>query len=321
MQAFYGRIEACTDGSFDFDEETQVEDESKLKKSRQEKRKLQKEVMRKVSINSSQLSNPDSESKPASNQTGNLNLTPGIPLEDLSLAFDEKPELGCNRMMLLFFCGVAGLGKSSLVQMAKKLCRLQIEIFFQQVSSDESQKETIDNFQFTNPSVSRNECVERCREATNKIFEGQIDAAIGKLKFGYNLVVLDKNSVPNDLLRRIKSSSKLPGSFKTDFVCILPESKGHFRFGSKKHSVPFSASLILNLCVRVMLRISHPTIKQTQPNSEKIFLVLSFVLRFKNIKHIQKEIQKKLAGAVSVSYFKVPFCSEVRDEKIDPTAL
>jgi len=44
-----------------------------------------------------------------------VNLIPGMPLQELSNAFDENPEIGCNKLMIVYFCGLAGLGKSSLI--------------------------------------------------------------------------------------------------------------------------------------------------------------------------------------------------------------
>jgi len=68
-------------------------------------------------------------------------------------------------------------------------------------------------------------------------------------------------------------------------VGLYPWVESYFNF-TDGSSVPFSASLILNICHRIINRESHETV--SGEDTKKLFLALSFVLLYKNVNYIEK---------------------------------
>lgn len=315
----------CQDDTFDFLADNQVEIDKKLKKQRRQTRDEKKDLVMRLSQHSSSSSQKSGAN--SSNFTASpapRKLTVGT-IEDIMDVFDEHDEIGSNQIMFVYFYGLVGLGKSTLIEMTEDICKNRNtelgEVFCQSVSSDLSQKAVVDKYESEHPKKSRDECIVECKSETNKIFENGIFEAISKVKPGFNIIFLDKNRLSNKLLFDLNKSKQIPHSYKTQFIAILPKSSNFYTFGPSKKTVPFSASLILNLCLRVVLREGHATIKEDESTAHKVWLALSFVLLYKNIKSIQRECEKKLNGNLAPSFYQIPFCREIPEDKLEPSML
>lgn len=44
-------------------------------------------------------------------------------IDDITDVFDEHDEIGSNQIMFIYFYGLAGLGKSTLIELTKDICK------------------------------------------------------------------------------------------------------------------------------------------------------------------------------------------------------
>ena len=168
----------------------------------------------------------------------------------------------------------------------------------------------MDKVKEKSPNLPPEEIFQIARPDGIKIWEEKIkQACSNKLKSGYNLIILDK--VMNSKKFLTSFFRKYPcKNFKKKLYAIFPEDTGYFTFGNKK-TVPFSASLILNICHRIIFRNDHDTV--VGPPENRLFLALSFILLYKNVKDILKA---KVKDAKFDKCYRVSFHQEIEGAEI-----
>lgn len=182
------------------------------------------------------------------------------------------------------------------------------------VSSDECAERAVKIYQEQNPEAGYDEAFEKTRKLTNKLFDEEIKTFTDNLNPGKNIVLLDKVMHGKRFLSSIQKFFPTP-NHRVRIFALHPLDYEHFNI-TDKVSIPFSASLILNLCYRTISRGEHLTV--TGDDKKKIFLTLSFSLLYKNIRDLEKAKagECNFAAFYPVSFHKFTEEKELPDEYV-----
>ena len=96
-----------------------------------------------------------------------------------------------KKLVWVVFYGLSALGKSHWLSSVKEAMEKNSTLC-QIVSSDDCSKKVMDSLMVSNPALSKSEAFEQSRKASIKLFEDSIRLAVGSLKDGNNVIVLDK---------------------------------------------------------------------------------------------------------------------------------
>ena len=188
-----------------------------------------------------------------------------------------------NVLSVIVFYGLSCIGKTHYSEIFKKICE-ERGIAFSTVSSDESSRQAMDAFLKKKPDATEDDAFSSTKKQAVNIFNKGIKAVVNTLKDGPALLFLDK----------VMHGGRFLGGFKKSFpsetheirmVAVYPWSDFRFKIAPNT-SVPFNASLILNVAHRMVSREAHDTVSGSA--TKKIFLALSFVLLYKNVRNIEK---------------------------------
>jgi len=218
-----------------------------------------------------------------------------------------------NYVLVIAFYALSSIGKTHFIELLMNQAEKSgINSFV--VSSDECSKIQLQKLRSikANQNLSEEVMFKKCKSGSKKLFFDQIFACIGKLKPGNNILILDK--VMNSGVDINIIADSIPMEYAYEFAAIFPKTTNiGFKYGSKK--VPFSASLITNICFRSLNRKEHPVIIGT--DERKLLITLSFVKLYENIKDMRRDKGKE---AEYEYMFDVPFTPEV-PEKLIPVEL
>ena len=194
-----------------------------------------------------------------------------------------------RKLIWVVFYGLSALGKTHFLNEFAEECKHR-GIHCQIVSSDDCSKKIIDGIKQKNPTISDDAAFEQSRKPAIKLFETTIEKSISSMKKGNNIIVLDKVMNGGKFLQTLNKTFN-PGC-STKLVAIIPKSEEPFQY-SNYSTVPFSLPLIINVCHRIVKRSDHQTV--TGSDSKKLFLALSFVKLYNNMKHLS---EKKEEGGI-----------------------
>ena len=244
----------------------------------------------------------DHHPKNTSNEQESLN--PGIPLQSPILArsvsdntrkepttiFEtsttSKETSYRTEVIVLAFYGLSCLGKSHFCDYLKNHLKGQ-KMNLEVVSSDECAAQALEEYFKTAKNVSQKAAMKKTRNQRNDLFERYIEAFLTSVKPGRNLLVLDKVSHSQ---RFFKNLQKKFSNISLKLIALYPKNHNErFKISSRK-SLPFSLSLILNICARMLNRQNHATVPENA--SERLHLALSFFLMYKNVQNIPQAKQK-----------------------------
>ena len=110
------------------------------------------------------------------------------------------------------------------------------------------------------------------------------------MKNGKNIIVLDKVMNGGKFLQGLNKTFK--PNCPSRLLAIIPKDSAPFQY-SYHGVVPFSQSLIINVCDRIISRDSHQTVSGS--DSKKLFLALSFVKLYNGMKSLE---EKKAEGSI-----------------------
>lgn len=213
-----------------------------------------------------------------------------------------------NEVTFVIFFGIVALGKSYFLKCFDQLCA-ERKINLRILSSDQCSKVVIDQLKAETPGLPSQEYFDKSRPGALKLWGDVIKEACEDLKPGYNMIVLDKVVNPKKFLHQFYKKNPCEG-YKKKMIAVVPEDTGFFRI-SHRSTVPFSASMILNVCHRILFRDNHETIFGNP--GHRIFLALSFILLYKNTKDILKAKQDE--GPID-RFYRVSFHQEIEDVEI-----
>lgn len=186
-----------------------------------------------------------------------------------------------NEVIYIVFYGLSCIGKTYFFDIFQKHC-IENSINSVVISSDECSDRATQEYQEKNPDATFDEAFEATRKRTNHIFEAEIKKFTKNINPGRSVILLDKVMNGKRFLSNIQKFFPTP-DHEVKIIALYPEDFEQFEINNRTF-VPFSASLILNLCNRSIKREEHLTV--TGEDKKKIHLMLSFCLLYKNIKSI-----------------------------------
>lgn|SRR3990167_1289176 len=202
-----------------------------------------------------------------------------------------------KQLIWVVFYGLSALGKTYFLNLFKETCVAEgVNIAI--VSSDDCSEKVIKAFKEKNPETKGEDILNKCRKDINKLFENTIAGHVGKMKPGRNIIVLDKVMNGGKFLQDINKTFlvKVP----TKLVAIIPWTPSSFQY-SFHGTVPFSESLILNVCHRIMVRDTHQTVEGS--GSKKLWIALSFVKLYNGLKSLtEKQAEGGIEKFVDISF-------------------
>lgn len=213
-----------------------------------------------------------------------------------------------NEIFYIVFYGLSCIGKTYFFDYFQKKC-LENSINSIIVSSDECADRAIKIYQEKNPDASYDEAFQKTRKLTNKIFDEEILNFTKNLNPGKTMILLDKVMHGKRFLSSIQKNFPTP-THEVKIFALYPQDYEQFKI-SQRLSIPFSASLILNLCHRTISREDHLTVSGTE--IDKIHLTLSFCLLYRNIQNMENA---KRRDATFESFHEVSFHPFVEEEKL-----
>ena len=168
-----------------------------------------------------------------------------------------------------------------------------------------------------NQNLNFEKALDLSKNKTRTRFVSEVTEAAKHLDAPKNIIILDKvTNSPKDLEQFKK---KFP-RFGTKFIAIVPKDSETFEI-DEQTMVPFSATMILNLCYRALVRKNH-TFQNTNDSSQskKLLIILSFFKLYENISNVEKAKSREFDFD---EFVKVPFHKPVEDEltKIDSELL
>lgn len=188
-----------------------------------------------------------------------------------------------NVLSVIVFYGLSCIGKTHFSEFFNKICT-ERGIQFYSVSSDESSRQAMDAYLKANPQHDEETAFTKSKKQGITIFNNNIKKVIKELESGPALLFLDKVMHGGRFLKGFKKS--FPSStHEIRMIAVYPWTDSRF-IVNKGFNVPFSASLILNVCHRMLNRDAHETVSGSI--KKKLFLALSFVMLYKNIRSIEK---------------------------------
>ena len=187
-----------------------------------------------------------------------------------------------NLIVYAHFYGVSCLGKSNFVDRLVGRCQELGDIAQNVISSDVEMAKLINPYMAENPEISANDAIKKFREQVNANLFAGIHSAAQNAKKGKNLIILDKAKSMKKLFSQLPELVQKEG-FESRIVALYPQSSEFLKI-DQNDFVPFSASLVINICDRVIKRQGHLTLNGE--NHYRVYIVLSFILLYKNIKSI-----------------------------------
>lgn len=229
-------------------------------------------------------------------------------LKKLQHAEEMMESLENNEIIFMIFYGLTCLGKTHMSAKIEKLCQ-DSGIHFSKVTSDKCYQTTMNELAQEHPDWDHQKLYEKSRKKAQILFETTLMDLVKQAQPGKNFIFLDKVRHSDKFLKKMKKKYKKQG-FRSKIVAVYPECESFTQFGTKKKNVPFSLSLILNICDRIIKRKNHETV--TGDPVSKVFIAMSFVLLYKNVKSIPAV---KKNDADFYSFFGMPFVEDVDENE------
>lgn len=184
------------------------------------------------------------------------------------------------------------------------------------VSSDKCTKEAIDRFYMKkrNKDLPLQKAIQASKGAAKAYYKEDITRAIKRLRRGKNLIILDKNDDSPFAINKLYNMP--PKRYGVRTIAVVPDDNSNFKFSGQR-IVPYSASLILNVCDRVLNRKDHQTLNGS-PES-KLMVTLSFVLLNEGVKDIteKKREEVDLDGVVRVPFHRFSSIKSISKDIFD----
>lgn len=205
----------------------------------------------------------------------------GSPSSEKSIAQDCD-----NAVVVIAFYGTSCMGKSELARFVKDKAA-QTGVHVLDVNKDTVARPMMDAFYQEHPDLPFEDVYMKIYGQVEQKFTQDTFRALGNLKPGKNVIVLDDAWANEGLLRRIANEDLVPG-YKKKIVCVYPKIPDK----SKYDALPFSLQFIVNLLYRVVIRKYHETM--VYDDVKKIQIVISFLKLYGGIRNIPEKFKTEL---------------------------
>ena len=206
----------------------------------------------------------------------------GSPSSENTIANDDNE----NQVTIIAFYGTSCMGKSELSKFVKDKAS-QEGANVVDVNKDTVARPMMDAFYQEHPDFLFEDIYMRIFGLVEQKFNHDTFRALGNVKPGKNVVVLDDAWANEGLLKRIAKEDLVPG-YKKRIVCVYPKIADK----SKYEDLPFSLQFIVNLLYRVVIRKYHETM--VYDDIKKIQIVISFLKIYSGIRSIPEKFKAEI---------------------------
>lgn len=216
-----------------------------------------------------------------------------------------------NKLIIVVFYGVSCLGKTTFTRMIREHCGKN-RITMKCTSIDIVATPVIKKYKEEHPEVTDREKIwfDNCQEIT-ALFHQRILELVKSSAKGRNLLVIDEARIDANLLKKI-STPGLIESHSVEVIALYPKNSEKFEFSSNRF-IPFSSTLMLNLCHRSLNRDGHETMNYS--DAKTLQIVLSFTLLYEGTQDFVTSFKKEARYSRMIE---VPFLSDASQQLKNP---